>query len=286
MNEGHVGILHPGEMGTALAKVLRDNGFNPCWTASGRSAATRERARMAGLKEMGSLAELCAECPVIFSVCPPHAARDVARQVAAQGFGGIFVDANAVSPAHAREIQGIVAQAGASFVDAAIVGPPPAPHSRTVIYLCGPDSAALSGLFAGNAIHAVFLDAGIGSASAIKMCHSAVHKGLVALLFSSLATAEKMGVRDEVENLWASRESTAGYVRGMDENLRRAPKAWRFAGEMDEIALTLGEAGQPEGFHRAASEIFRRLAGLKTATGAPDMEQLLNTLLDDERNSK
>ena len=47
-----------------------------------------------------AVAEIIARSDVIVSVCPPHAALDVARQVA--GFGGLYLDANAVSPATAR----------------------------------------------------------------------------------------------------------------------------------------------------------------------------------------
>jgi hypothetical protein len=38
--------------------------------------------------------------------------------------------------------------------------------------------------------------------------------------------------------------------------LRTAPKAWRFVGEMDEIASTFAAADLPEGFHRAAGEVY------------------------------
>ena len=36
-----------------------------------------------------------------------------------------------------------------------------------------------------------------------------------------------------------------------------AAKGWRWIGEMEEIADTFGAAGAPEGFHRAAAEVYR-----------------------------
>ena len=42
-----------------------------------------------------------ARSEVVFSICPPHAALDVARL---GPFEGIYVDANAISPAKAREV--------------------------------------------------------------------------------------------------------------------------------------------------------------------------------------
>jgi hypothetical protein len=59
-------------------------------------------------------------------------------------------------------------------------------------------------------------------------------------------------------------------------------KAWRFAGEMDEVAQTLDAAGLPMGFHRAASEVYRRLAGSGDSAVQPSLEQLLNMLLSEQ----
>ncbi len=61
---------------------------------------------------------------VVLSVCPPHAAIDVAHAVAAEKFTGIYVDANAMSRATAEEIGKIVSAPGASFVDGGIIGSP------------------------------------------------------------------------------------------------------------------------------------------------------------------
>ena len=43
------------------------------------------------------------------------------------------------------------------------------------------------------------------------------------------------------------------------ESARRSAekKGWRWVGEMEEIAATFAAAGQPEGFHRAAAEVYR-----------------------------
>ena len=95
-----VGVLHPGEMGAAVAGGLRARGETVLWASAGRSAATAERAQQAGLEDVVNVAELCRRCEILLSVCPPHAALDVAR--AAAGFTGIYVDANAISPETAR----------------------------------------------------------------------------------------------------------------------------------------------------------------------------------------
>ena len=91
-----VGVLHPGEMGAALGAALRAKGETVLWASTGRSPATAYRASTAGLTDVVTVEELARRSEVILSICPPHAALEVARSVA--GFDGIYVDANAVSP--------------------------------------------------------------------------------------------------------------------------------------------------------------------------------------------
>lgn len=258
--ERNVGFLHPGEMGSALVALATANGWQAHWVGEGRSAATHARARRHALTDVASLAKLSASCAVIVSVCPPHAALDLAGQVAALGFRGIYVDANAISPDHARQAEQMIRAGGGSFVDAAIVGPPPAPGSATQVLLSGPNSDKVSSVFQGPGVTLCFLGAEVGRASAVKICHSAVHKGMLAMQLASLAAAQKLGVRAELEQLWAARASTTAYVNNMPGSLRRIAKAWRFAGEMQEAAQTLEALGLPGGFHRAAAEIYERLS--------------------------
>src|SRR5580698_791243 len=103
MGEVTIGLLHPGEMGAAVGQCLAAAGHRVLGVPSGRSPASAARAEAAGLTGVDGLAELVRSAEVIMSVCPPHAALDTARQVAAAGFGGLYLDANAISPAAARE---------------------------------------------------------------------------------------------------------------------------------------------------------------------------------------
>ena len=56
-------------------------------------------------------------------------------------------------------------------------------------------------------------------------------------------------------------------------------KAWRFTGEMEEIAAIFREAGLPGEFHAAAGAIYRRLAGFKDAPSTPSLEGVLSALV-------
>ena len=82
-----VGLLHPGEMGAAVGRALRDSGVEVLWASDGRSPTTAERATAAGLEDVGEAEALLGRADVVISVCPPHAALDVAA--AATQFPGI-----------------------------------------------------------------------------------------------------------------------------------------------------------------------------------------------------
>ena len=66
------------------------------WASEGRSEATRQRA--AAFRDVGTVRELVAESELVISLCPPAIAEDVAGEVAAEGFAGIYVEGNAIAP--------------------------------------------------------------------------------------------------------------------------------------------------------------------------------------------
>jgi 3-hydroxyisobutyrate dehydrogenase-like beta-hydroxyacid dehydrogenase len=252
-----VGVLHPGEMGAAVAAVLRDSGHRVSWASEGRSDETRRRAEQAGLDDAGSAGELARRSDIVVSVCPPHAAVEVARSVS--GFRGVFVDANAVSPATAREVAGIVEADGAEFVDGGIVGSPPRAAGTTRLYLSGENAATVAGLFAGTVVDARVVSDEVGAASAVKMAYAAWTKGTAALLIAirDLARAERVDA--------ALAEEWRRSLPDLPDRLERAlasagAKGWRWVGEMEEIASTFSAAGLPGGFHEAAAEVFRALS--------------------------
>jgi 3-hydroxyisobutyrate dehydrogenase-like beta-hydroxyacid dehydrogenase len=246
-----VGLVHPGEMGAALGASLRAAGSDVIWSSAGRSAATLGRARDSGLRDVATLAELARQADVILSVCPPHAAVEVARSVA--GFSGLYVDANAISPQTTRRI-------GASmprYVDGGIIGPPPRGRGTTRVYLAGTSARQVAALFEDTIVDARVLSAEIGHASALKLAYAAWTKGTAALLLAVREVARHEGVEEALLREWSE---SLPELRERSQLAERsaAAKGWRWVGEMEEIAATFEAAGQPAGFHRAAAEIFRR----------------------------
>jgi 3-hydroxyisobutyrate dehydrogenase-like beta-hydroxyacid dehydrogenase len=249
--EDTVGLLHPGEMGAAIGAVLRGQGRRVVWASEGRSAETRERASAAGLEDVGSTDAVAGESDVIFSVCPPHAAREVVGAV--DGFAGVYVDANAVSPATARELGDLV---GGTFVDGGIVGPPPREAGTTRLYLSGPDAERVARLFAGSVVDARLVSAEIGAASAVKMAYAAWTKGSGALLLAIRELARAEGVEAELLAEWEL-SLPALFERSQRAERSAETKGWRWVGEMEEIASTFRAKGLPGGFHEAAAQVYR-----------------------------
>ena len=277
MKSPTVGVLHPGDMGATVAASARANGLRVLWASEERSAQTRERAAAAGLEDAKTLASLVAASDVILSVCPPHSALDLARVVAAQGFSGIYVDANAVSPGTAGDIGRVIEHGGATFVDGGIIGPPARARGTTRLYLSGEQAGRIVRLFAQGPLEAIAMDGGPGAASTLKMAYAAYTKGTAALLVSIRALAIRAGVDQALLGEWARSqpELEARSERAAGETAR---KAWRFTGEMAEIAATFDDAGLPDGFFRAAGEIYESLAGYKDAPGMPSVAEVAKAL--------
>ncbi len=277
MTSQAIGVLHPGEMGVTVGASARAGGARVLGASEGRSAQTRDRAAAAGLEDARTLASVCASSGVILSVCPPHSALDLARDVAAQRFSGLYVDGNAVSPRTAREIGRIVEGAGATFVDGGIIGPPARARGTTRLYLSGAEAGRIAGLFAQGPLEAIAMDGEPGAASALKMAYAAYTKGTAALLVGIRAMAIRAGVDKALLDEWALSQGDLG-ARSERAAGETARKAWRFTGEMAEIAATFDDAGLPDGFFRAAGEIYESLAGYKDAPGMPSVAEVAKTL--------
>lgn len=263
-------------MGASVAAAAATGGARVFWSAAGRSAATRERAERAGLLECPDVQALCERCRVVLSVCPPEEALGLARTVSDLGFAGTYVDANAVSPATARKIAAVFDPAAVSFVDGGLIGPPAWKAGSTRLHLSGPRAAEVAALFAGSPLETKCVGDEIGAASALKMVFAAQTKGTTALLAAIVTVAEANGVRSALFEEWE--QTQPGLVarsQGMAPMI--GAKAWRFEGEMREIAATFEAAGLPAGFHTAAAEVYGRLAGFKEGP-PPDLAALIQRL--------
>ena len=273
-----IGIIHPGEMGSFVAGAVLKSGYKVLWASEDRSSQTRVRAENIKLADAGSISALCEKCDVILSVCPPHAAEDVADQVLANGFKGLYLDANAISPQRVKGMAEKLSAAGIQFVDGGIIGLPDWSGGRTWLYLSGGQAAAVEKYFSSGLLIARVIGDQPGRASALKMCYAANTKGTKALICAVNATAESLGVREELQRQWAMEGTDlAKSAPRIIQNV--TAKAWRWSGEMEEISSTFDQAGLHGGFHAAAAEIYRRLSDFKDSPSVPSLEDVLAALI-------
>jgi 3-hydroxyisobutyrate dehydrogenase-like beta-hydroxyacid dehydrogenase len=272
-------------MGISAAATIQNSGYEVWWASDGRSEQSRARAAQHHLNDAGTLAELCARCTVMVSVCPPDAAEATADAALQASFRGLYLDANAISPQRARRIGQKMSAAGITFVDGGIIGGPAWTPGQTWLYLSGADAETAACYFGAGPMETEVISMEIGKASALKMVFAANTKGVTALLSAVLAAAQQLGVREDLARQWSRGEANAAA-----QNQRRVQqvtaKAWRFAGEMDEIADTFAETGLPDGFHRAAGEVYRRMAAFKDAPDLPELIAVLSALLDESANGE
>jgi 3-hydroxyisobutyrate dehydrogenase-like beta-hydroxyacid dehydrogenase len=258
-----VGLLHPGEMGAAVGRCLTGAGHRVLWASEGRGPDTAARARDAGLTDVRTARRLAAEAEIILSVCPPHAALDVAWAV--HGFTGLYVDANAIAPGTSREVAQLITESGGRYVDGGIIGSPPLTPGTTRLYLSGADAPQVQSLFEGTPLEPRIARGSGTAASAVKMAYASWTKGSSALLLTARALARAEGVEDDLLAEWALSQPQ------LPDQVARAARAavtkgWRWVGEMEEIAQTMASAGLPDGFHQAAAEVYRRCPRIPAGT--------------------
>lgn len=281
MTKQTIGVLHPGAMGISVAATAQKSGHAVYWTSEGRSPETHERAEQFALQDAKTLEQLCATCDVIVSVCPPHAAESVANEVINCSFKGLYIDANAIAPQRTVRIGEAIEAAGASFVDGGIIGGPAWEPNTTWLYLSGKHASMAATCFVAGPLETQVIGEEIGKASAIKMCYAAYTKGTTALLSAILAAAEQLDVREALYEQW-SRDFSDLSEQANRRTQRVTAKAWRFAGEMEEIATTFRAVGIPGEFHEGAAVIYRRMAHFKGASEVPSLDDVLAALIREE----
>jgi 3-hydroxyisobutyrate dehydrogenase-like beta-hydroxyacid dehydrogenase len=251
-----VTLLHPGAMGAAVGRQALHGGSTVRWVATNRSDETRRRAADAGLEERAELTTALDGADVVLSICPPAHAEDVAREVG--DYRGIYVEANAISPASAQRIAALMPTA--RVVDGGIIGPPPSRSGTTRLYLSG-DTEGVEKLFVGTALEVVVMPGGIGRASALKMAYASYQKASRVLAAVAHALAVEHGVGD-----YLTREAdllNSFPLADVDLFPGVAARAWRWAPEMREVADALRDAALPDGLALGAAAALDRWTSAK-----------------------
>lgn len=258
-------------MGHSVGKVLSDNGLQVITCFDGRSQRSRDLAGVAGIEDGGSLTNVVNQADVFLSILVPSSAVDVAGSVAAAiretGTDLLYVDCNAIAPRTARAVADEISAAGGRVADIGIVGPPPR-RPGTRFYTSGPAAREVTEL-ASYGLDIRVVGDEIGQASGLKMCYGALTKGLQALGVELLVAAKALGL-DEV--LADEQASSVGDVRNWLERSvpTMPPKAYRWVGEMEEIAMTFEDIGLTPLMFQGAADLYRFIAETSIGKETPE----------------
>jgi 3-hydroxyisobutyrate dehydrogenase-like beta-hydroxyacid dehydrogenase len=275
-----VAIISPGEMGCAVGAALKSGGLNVIACLTGRSPLTRERAERAGFQDVPSINDLLGEADLVLSIVPPASALGIAREVASamksSGHTPPYAECNAISPNSTCLAGEAISGAGADYIDAGIVGPPPGEGKPPRFYVSG-ERAGLMTALDGMGIDVRPIGNEIGRASGLKMCYASLTKGTLALQTAVFIVAEALGLTGELQKeLLSSREAV---YRQIESGAQRLPSvSARYMGEMKEIAATYSAAGVTPKFHQGAIDVYRLLAGTPLASETPGTVDASRTL--------
>ena len=263
-----------GEAAQYISRGLLDAGAEVCGAydilfdapdgGGERGEAVRAALEARGIPAAADNASAVAGADLVFSAV-------TAKQVSAVGDatgphlrpGQIFLDINSASPGAKRQAAKAVVDAGAEYVEAAVMSNVP-PHGHKVpMFLAGAEAEKAAALMTPFGMDVEVVGPEIGQASSIKMIRSVMVKGLEALFVESLTAAHRAGVEDKVlESLGESFpgldwRGKAGYHLG-----RVALHAARRADEMEEVAETLRDIGVPPTMAEAAAKQLRMCADM------------------------
>ena len=259
MKPKSVGILSPGDMGSAIGKVLSDSGLDVLTCLEGRSALTKLRAQESGMRDAGSIDRFVREADLILSVLVPAQALGMAELIADSvrrtGRHPAYADMNAIAPQTVKSINTVMTGAGVTFIDGGIIGSPPKAGRTTRIYCSGPDTTALESLSqSGLDIRRVGAD--IGMASGLKMVYAASTKGITALWTELLVAAKALGLEEAL--MAEFKESGANMSEVLKGRIPSMPRrARRWVGEMEEIAKTFEGVGLTPRMLLGAADVYR-----------------------------
>ena len=267
-----VAILSPGDMGHAIGQLLRKNELRVLTCLAGRSNRTRQLSEQAGITEVPNLNELVEQSDVLMSLTVSEAVRGLCREVAdavkATGASLLFAECNAIAPELSREMEGVLTQAGARYVDASVIGGPPKNGSSPRVYASGGNAAEFEqlrdfGLDVRN------LGPQLGRASGIKMCYAAMTKGTTALQAELLIAAEKMGLTQELMAEFSG--SQPAVVKRMEGWIPGMPaKSRRWISEMEEIEATFQELGLTPNIFKGVADMYRMIGETPLGDETPE----------------
>ncbi|MEJ5111624.1 NAD(P)-dependent oxidoreductase [Erwinia billingiae] len=278
-----IAVVAPGAMGSAIAGLLTHHHLEVLTLNEGRSQATAERARKAGMTPVS--AEELMRADVILSIVPPASAVTLAEFLApllsAAQTKPLYVDCNAIGEDTLKRVAATIAPTGAGFVDGAIIGLPPAsPEDESPQFWFAGERADSLAELERFGLRVKIMQAQTGAASALKMSYAGINKGITLLSALMLINASRVGAAGALlEEMEASQPALLARLRKAIPDMYS--KAWRWAPEMEEIATLNARELPGEPLFHALATFCRQMAEDQQQGG--DFTDLLNAFLQQQK---
>ena len=275
-----IAIIAQGLMGAGVGRRLHESGAEIRTLLTGRSPASAERARAAGMIAAANERELLSGADFFLSILPPGEAEPLARRLAptltALDRKPVYIDCNAVSPQTAISIAEVVTPTGAHFVDAGIIGGPPRQgYKGPSIYASGEHVREAVPLRDWG-INLRAIDGPVGAASAVKMSYAGITKGTTAIAAAMLLGAARFGCAEAlIAELSDSQPQMLARMRSNIPGMY--DKAYRWVAEMEEISDFLEENPPSRDIYAAVALLYDFLAAAQ-AEAQPGSDNAIGTL--------
>ncbi len=274
MSKPVIAVIAQGTMGAGVGARLSERGADVLTSLEGRSAGSAARADKAGMRDASN--EAIASADIILSIVPPSEALALAERLApalkATAKKPLYIDCNAISSEMAKRVGAVVAATGAPFADGGIIGGPPrAGYDGPSVFIAAAPAGSLEPLTRCGLVVKP-LDGPIGAASALKMSYASITKGLTAIASASIIAAAKYGASDALfAELSASQKGLLPAIQRSVPDM--FPKAYRFVGEMEEIADHFGRESSAE-IYRGMAKLYQEIADDMAAGGKSEIAAL------------
>lgn len=264
-----IAVIGAGAMGSAIARRLVEGGAGVLTYLEGRSAATVERAKAAGMQPVEL--DRLVEADIILSIVPPAEAVGAAELISSalrrRSRATTFMDCNAISPGTMHQVAAVFGRDCGDILDGSIIGAPPKPgQAGPRLYVSG-DAGDRSSVLADHGLQVRRIDGGIGAASALKMCYAGINKGVTglgtAMLLAAIRSGADQGLKRELRESLPDLDRK--FVQGIPDMY---PKAYRWVAEMEEIAEFLGKDDPAALIFKGMAGLYRKMAEDRAAGGA------------------
>ncbi|HLH77167.1 MAG TPA: DUF1932 domain-containing protein [Candidatus Binataceae bacterium] len=252
LNLARISLIGFGEAGGILGADLaalrgpQVASFDILFNNPARKCAILAKAERAGVHAAASLAEALEGADLVISAVTASASREVAQSAAhLLKPGQIFFEINSVSPQTRRDNCRVIENAGADYVEAAVMAPVPPQRLKVPMLLGGKRAGEVAQALSHLGFGATAVATEVGVAAAIKMCRSIMVKGLEALTLECMLVARRYGAEEAVLKSLHATYPSMGWNAALPDYLisRVAEHGRRRSEEMLEVVQTLLDAG-------------------------------------------